>query len=184
MTPYRQCWKAARPGPIRPRGASSRKVSMNHETERELPSGAMPLWGWGSRGSAVKLWHLPWPHPPGAGLARKSDRTISPVQSKPLGAVGARRLRMQRQYLPQPLRRRACREFRSARCLFLGFLPIPAHLPTRARTELPPAGRSSWFCTAPATLRISNSEPVTCWSPWNRGKREEFRNCCQREAAN
>src|SRR5437588_1134030 len=47
MSQYRRYWKKRQGRDQRVQGgASSRRVAMNHETERELPSRAMPLWGW------------------------------------------------------------------------------------------------------------------------------------------
>src|SRR5260370_29706063 len=51
MTPYyRQYGKAARLDQFVQSGASIGSVSMNHESERELPAPTMPLWRWGPAG--------------------------------------------------------------------------------------------------------------------------------------
>src|SRR5260370_6856268 len=51
MTPYyRQYGKAARLDQFVQSGASIGSVSMNHETERELPAPTMPLWRWDPAG--------------------------------------------------------------------------------------------------------------------------------------
>ena len=116
---------------------------MDDETGRELPPRLMPL-GMGSRGSAVELWHLPGAYTSATGVARESDWAISPVQANPLGAGGAGRFRMPRQYLPQPLRRRACRESRSAGCLFRAFSRFRrTSRPERLQNCRPPGDRAN-----------------------------------------
>ncbi len=100
MTPYyRQYGKAARLDQFVQSGASIGSVSMNHESERELPAPTMPLWRWGPAGVRSSFGTY-------RGLIRLVLAWLDPL---PLS----------------------------------GFPPIPAHLPTRARAELPPAGRSN-----------------------------------------